>query len=133
MRRTEREAIALGLLHGPVELLPVSSSGHVEALPWLLDWEIAGWDGARRKELAVGLHAGSLLGLALLARPPRLAPILLAAAGGPPALDRAAARAPDRDPARHPADARRRPARRRARPGGGRPGPRHARTSATRR
>jgi undecaprenyl-diphosphatase len=86
MRRTELEAVALGLLHGPVELLPVSSSGHVEAVPWLLGWEIAGWDGARRKELAVGLHAGSLLGLALLARPPRLAPALLAAAGGPAAL-----------------------------------------------
>ena len=33
MRRAEREALALGLLHGPVELLPVSSSGHATALP----------------------------------------------------------------------------------------------------
>ena len=32
--------LALGLLHGPVELLPVSSSGHVGAVPWLLRWEV---------------------------------------------------------------------------------------------
>ena len=40
MRRTE--VVALGLLQGPAELLPVSSSGHVAALPWLLGWEHAG-------------------------------------------------------------------------------------------
>ena len=44
MRRAELEALALGLLHGPAELLPVSSSGHVAAVPWLLGWEVAGWD-----------------------------------------------------------------------------------------
>ena len=44
MRRAE--AIALGLLHGPVELLPVSSSGHVTAVPWLLGWEVSREDGA---------------------------------------------------------------------------------------
>ena len=71
MRRTELEALALGLLHGPVELLPVSSSGHAEAVPWLLGWEIAGWDGARRKELAVGLHAGTALALIIVAWPRR--------------------------------------------------------------
>ena len=32
-------------------------------------WEIAGWDGARRKELAVGLHAGTALALMLGAWP----------------------------------------------------------------
>ena len=58
MRRAEREALVLGLLHGPVELVPVSSSGHVAALPWLLAWEVARWDGARRKELQVALHGG---------------------------------------------------------------------------
>ena len=71
MRRTELEALALGLLHGPVELLPVSSSGHADAVPWLLGWEIAGWDGARRKELAVGLHAGTALALIIVAWPQR--------------------------------------------------------------
>src|SRR5829696_3018351 len=57
MRRTE--TLALGLLHGPVELLPVSSSGHVAAIPWLLGWEVARDDGGRRKALAVALHAGT--------------------------------------------------------------------------
>src|SRR5829696_2304686 len=85
MRRTDREALALGLLHGPAELVPVSSSGHVAALPWLLGWEVAGWDGARRKELQVALHAGTAAALLLVARPARLRPALLAAAFLPPA------------------------------------------------
>jgi undecaprenyl-diphosphatase len=86
MRRTELEALALGLLHGPAELLPVSSSGHVAALPWLLGWEVAEWDGARRKELEVALHAGTAVALLKLLRPPRLRPRLLIAAVLPPAL-----------------------------------------------
>jgi undecaprenyl-diphosphatase len=86
MRRAEREALALGLLHGPVELVPVSSSGHIGALPWLLGWDVAGWDGERRKELEVALHAGTALALLLVARPGRLRPALLAAAVLPPAL-----------------------------------------------
>ena len=87
MRRAEREALALGLLHGPVELVPVSSSGHVAALPWLLRWEVAAWDGERRKELEVALHAGTALALLLVARPRRLRPGLL----GPAVLLPAAA------------------------------------------
>ena len=86
MHRAEREALALGLLHGPVELVPVSSSGHVAAIPWLLDWEVAGWDGDRRKELEVALHAGTAVALLLVARPARLRAGLLAAAVLPPAL-----------------------------------------------
>ncbi len=86
MRRAELEALALGLLHGPSELVPVSSSGHAAALPWLLGWEVAGWDGARRKELEVALHAGSAGALLLVARPARTRPALLAAALLPPAL-----------------------------------------------
>jgi undecaprenyl-diphosphatase len=82
MRRTEAEALALGLLHGPVELVPVSSSGHVAALTWLLGWE----DGARRKELEVALHGGTAAALLLVARPRRLRPRLLAAAFVPPAV-----------------------------------------------
>jgi undecaprenyl-diphosphatase len=86
MRRAELEALALGLLHGPVELVPVSSSGHVAALPWLLRWEIAGWDGARRKELEVALHSGSAAALLIVARPDQVRPLLLAAAFVPPAV-----------------------------------------------
>ena len=61
MRRTE--IVALGLLQGPAELLPVSSSGHVAALPWLLGWEHAQLEGARRKAVEVALHAGGALAL----------------------------------------------------------------------
>jgi undecaprenyl-diphosphatase len=86
MRRTDREALALGLLHGPAELVPVSSSGHVAAVPWLLGWEVAGWDGERRKELEVALHAGTALALLIVARPRRVRPGLLAAAVLPPAV-----------------------------------------------
>ena len=80
MRRTDAEALALGLIHGPVEMVPVSSSGHVAALPWLLGWEVAGWEGARRKELEVALHTGSAAALLLLMRPERVRPVLLAVA-----------------------------------------------------
>lgn len=80
MRRTERAALALGLLHGPVELVPVSSSGHVAAATWLLGWE----DGARRKELEVALHGGTAAALLLVARPRRIRPSLLAAASAAP-------------------------------------------------
>jgi undecaprenyl-diphosphatase len=86
MRRTEREALALGLLHGPLELLPVSSSGHVAALPQLLGWELAGWPGERRKELEVALHAGTAAALVLAGRPRRMRPGLQVAAGLPPAV-----------------------------------------------
>jgi undecaprenyl-diphosphatase len=86
MRRTDAEALTLGLLHGPAELVPVSSSGHVAALPWLLGWEVAGWDGARRKELEVALHAGTAAALLALLRPARLRPGLSVAALLPPAL-----------------------------------------------
>jgi undecaprenyl-diphosphatase len=82
MRRTELEAVGLGLLHGPVELVPVSSSGHVAALTWLLGWD----DGARRKELEVALHGGTAAALLIVARPRRLRPGLLAAAFAPPAV-----------------------------------------------
>ena len=61
MRRAE--VVALGLIQGPAELLPISSSGHVAALPVLLDWEHAGLSGAQRKEVEVALHAGGAVGL----------------------------------------------------------------------
>jgi undecaprenyl-diphosphatase len=54
-------AAALGLLHGPLELLPVSSSAHVALLGR------AGRSGPpdpeRAKELEVALHAGTLAAL----------------------------------------------------------------------
>lgn len=61
-------AVALGLLHGPSELLPVSSSAHTALLPWLLGWRYRELDPALRKSFEVALHAGTALGL--LACPP---------------------------------------------------------------
>jgi len=57
------EAIALGLLHGPAELLPISSSGHVTVVPWLLGWEYPDVDAELRKSFEVMLHAGTAAAL----------------------------------------------------------------------
>jgi undecaprenyl-diphosphatase len=58
-----RDAIVLGLLHGPAELLPVSSSGHVAVVPWLLGWPYSDLDGELRKAFEVALHAGTAAAL----------------------------------------------------------------------
>jgi undecaprenyl-diphosphatase len=74
------EAALAGLLQGPAELLPVSSSAHVGLL--LRRW---GVEGAERKEAEVALHAGTAVALALLGRRrPRWG--LLIASTAPPAL-----------------------------------------------
>jgi undecaprenyl-diphosphatase len=57
------DAIALGLLHGPAELLPVSSSGHVAVVPWLCGWPYSRLDGELRKAFEVALHAGTAAAL----------------------------------------------------------------------
>ena len=62
-RLRTRDAIALGLLHGPAELLPVSSSGHVAVVPWLLGWPYSRLDGELRKGFEVALHAGTAAAL----------------------------------------------------------------------
>lgn len=60
-----RHALALGLLQGPAELLPVSSSAHTTLVPWLAGWRYASIDGERRKSFEVALHAGAGLALAV--------------------------------------------------------------------
>jgi undecaprenyl-diphosphatase len=81
-------AVALGLLHGPAELLPVSSSGHVAIVPWLLRWEYVELDADLRKAVEVALHAGTaaaiLIALRDELRDARVELVALAAA--PPAL-----------------------------------------------
>lgn len=69
----------LGLIHGPAELAPVSSSAHTALVPWLLGWDLA--EPAGRKRLEVALHAG-----ALRLRRPALPAHLIALACAPPAL-----------------------------------------------
>lgn len=58
-----REALALGILHGPAELLPISSSGHVALVPWLAGWSYCELDGDLRKAFEVALHAGTAAAL----------------------------------------------------------------------
>jgi undecaprenyl-diphosphatase len=77
MPRT-RELILLGLVQGPAEMLPISSSAHLALL------HPPARSGAERKELEVALHLGSAL--ALLASRPRIRPAFLAAATAPAAL-----------------------------------------------
>ncbi len=60
-----RDAIALGALQGPTELLPVSSSGHTTLIPWLAGSGYATLDGELRKALEVALHAGAGAALAI--------------------------------------------------------------------
>lgn len=59
------EALALGLVQGPTELLPVSSSAHTTLLPWLAGWRYSELDAELRKSFEVALHAGAGLALAI--------------------------------------------------------------------
>jgi undecaprenyl-diphosphatase len=73
MRRAEkplplRHAVVLGLVQGPAELLPISSSAHTALIPWLAGWPYAELDGDLRKSFEVALHAGGACALALAGR-----------------------------------------------------------------
>src|SRR4029079_16657187 len=63
-----REALVLGALHGPAELLPISSSGHTELVPWLLGWEYADVEPELRKAFEGALHAGTAAALLVALR-----------------------------------------------------------------
>jgi undecaprenyl-diphosphatase len=56
-------AAALGLIQGPAELLPVSSSAHLVLVPWLAGWDWEGLDPELRKSFEVALHAGAAAAL----------------------------------------------------------------------
>src|SRR5919107_1251446 len=56
-------AVALGALHGPAELLPVSSSAHTTLVPWLARWPYTALDPELRKAFEVALHAGTAAAL----------------------------------------------------------------------
>jgi undecaprenyl-diphosphatase len=67
-RLASRQALILGALHGPAELLPISSSGHVALIPWLLGWEYDRLDSELRKSFEVALHAGTAVALLITLR-----------------------------------------------------------------
>ena len=52
-------AVALGVVQGPAELLPVSSSAHLSLVPWLAGWPWHELDPEARKSFEVALHAGA--------------------------------------------------------------------------
>ncbi|MGH2979640.1 MAG: undecaprenyl-diphosphate phosphatase [Solirubrobacterales bacterium] len=59
------EAVALGAIQGPTELLPVSSSGHLVLVPSMLGWRYRDLDPELRKSFEVALHAGGAVALLL--------------------------------------------------------------------
>lgn len=59
------EVATLGLIQGPAELLPVSSSAHLSLVPWLMGWSYLDLDPELRKSVEVALHAGTALALLL--------------------------------------------------------------------
>jgi undecaprenyl-diphosphatase len=63
-----REALALGALHGPAELLPISSSGHITVVPWLLGWRYGELEAELRKSFEIALHAGTAAALLITLR-----------------------------------------------------------------
>jgi len=58
-------ALVLGLLQGPTELLPISSSAHTVLIPWLAGWPDAELDPELRKSFEVVLHVGAGVALAV--------------------------------------------------------------------
>jgi undecaprenyl-diphosphatase len=62
------EALALGALHGPAELLPISSSGHVALVPWLLSMRYVDLDDELRKSFEIVVHAGTAAALLITLR-----------------------------------------------------------------
>jgi undecaprenyl-diphosphatase len=82
-RLSLRHALALGLAHGPTELLPISSSGHTILIPWLAGWPYAALDPELRKSFEVALHAGTAAALLTDLRSTELCPGLDTATDSP--------------------------------------------------
>lgn len=57
-------AFLLGLLQGLTEFFPVSSSAHLEVVPWLAGWDLFDGDHELESAFDVALHVGTLAGAA---------------------------------------------------------------------
>jgi len=55
-------AVVLGLVQGLTEMLPISSSGHLVIVPWLLGWPDSGL------AFDVGVHVGTLMAVVIFFR-----------------------------------------------------------------
>lgn len=93
--RTFRQAVALGLIQGPSELLPISSSAHTRLIPWLLGWEPPDAVEGRSRSFELALHGAACVALTLemggplrreLGAPRPGRALTAALALGPPAL-----------------------------------------------
>jgi undecaprenyl-diphosphatase len=62
-RIPSRRALILGVVQGPAELLPVSSSAHIVLVPWLAGWDWEVIDPELRKSFEVALHTGAAAAL----------------------------------------------------------------------
>ena len=60
---TAGRAAVLGLVQGPTELLPVSSSAHLSLIPWLAGWRWEEIDAEARKSFEVAVHGGTAAAL----------------------------------------------------------------------
>ena len=59
------QALILGIIQGLTELLPISSSGHLDVLPWLFGWTNSSEFNASFEGFDVALHFGTLLAIGL--------------------------------------------------------------------
>lgn len=55
-------AVVLGIVQGLTEFLPVSSSGHLQLVPWLFDWNDFEGNENLANAFDVALHMGTLVG-----------------------------------------------------------------------
>ena len=59
------QALVLGIIQGLTELLPISSSGHLEIIPWLFNWTRDPQFNIAFEGFDVALHFGTFLAIAL--------------------------------------------------------------------
>ena len=62
---TTLQALILGIIQGLTELLPISSSGHLDIIPWLLNWTQSPEFNSAFEGFDVALHFGTFLAIAL--------------------------------------------------------------------
>ncbi|MEY3258856.1 MAG: undecaprenyl-diphosphatase, partial [Actinomycetota bacterium] len=60
-------ALVLGIVQGLTEFLPISSSGHLELVPWLFGWNDLA-DESVAKAFDTSLHLGTLVAVVFYMR-----------------------------------------------------------------